>query len=194
MPGSSVRTRAPLTVPQLEMGMNISRKQLDAETQRQTMRVSEPEESQIAREEREAADDEKLQRWSTAYLTHLGNYTTAAAKEYTQGHLSEAFMDFGKKLKVRYSQMDDWEKAYLLAESRKQMKTADEIFEYIQEQRAAASVSSLPNADDPVQIVLTSRQKSYQRFRPVDHLVPQKRQLSSRHQIPPRHPSPRDQR
>jgi hypothetical protein len=112
-------------------------------------------------------------------------------EKYTQNHPSEASKAFDEKLEEPYSEVDDWEKAYLLAKSRNQTKTADEIFEYIQEQRTAASVSSLPDFDCLVLIVLTLRHKLSQRFRQLNHLVPRKRPLSSRRPSPPRHFSSR---
>jgi hypothetical protein len=173
--------------------MDRSRNHMSAVTQRQMTSVGDTEESEAEKEEREAADVKELLPWAKGFIMHLENYTDAAADEYTKCHLSAAFTDFGKELEVPYSKMDKWEKAYLLAKSRDQTKTAAEIFEYIKVRRTAASVSSLPKLGDLV-LTLTLRQKSSQRCRQIQHLVPQKRPLPSRHPTSPRHHTPtRDQ-
>jgi hypothetical protein len=193
MPGSSVRSRAPLTIPDFEWGMDCSRDHMSAVTRRQMTSVRDTEESEAEKEERGAADDKELLPWAQGFMMHLTNYTNAAADEYTKGHLSAAFTNFGKELEVPYSKMDEWEKGYLLAKSRQQTKTAHEIFEYIRERRTAASVSSLLSLNDLVLIVLTPRQRLSRRFRQFHHFVPQKCPLSSHHPTPLGHHSPRDQ-
>jgi hypothetical protein len=74
VPGSSVYPRAPLTIPELEWTINLSRQHYSDVKQRQTTSVKDTKKSEAAEEEREAADDKELLPWARARLTHLYNY------------------------------------------------------------------------------------------------------------------------
>jgi len=173
--------------------MKVCLKTFYGEKERQKTGVSDTEGSQATRETRETTEDGKLRPWRKGFEKHLRQYTATAVDEYTRGHLSEAFDQFGANLSARYSEVDELEKTYLFAKSHGQTEIADEILSLCQETRTAASVSPLRDVDPLGLIVLTRRQNSSQRCPKCLHLVPHRPPPTSRLPSPPKHHCSSDQ-
>jgi len=187
MAGSSIYTGGRPSISDSRLGMRKCCRQFDAEMKRQKS-VRDTEGSQITRERSEAAAHRRTLPWAQGYVRHLRNYLGAAADAAaTESRPPTACDNFGAKLKQSYDDVDECRTAYYLAEDRGPTETEDAIFDYIRKPRMAASVSLLPDLDDPGLIVLIHRHEPSHQSPQYRHLVPHRCPLSSRLPSPPIH-------
>jgi len=193
MPGSSVYTGAPPTLSKLEQGMRVSLKHIYAETRRQKESVGVTKASQATRETRETTEDGKLRPWRKGFEKHLRQYTATAVDEYTRGHLSDAFDQFGANLRAQYSEVDQSGQTYLFAESRGQTRIARELLGRIINTPTVESSSPIHKSDDLGLIVLTPRHKPSHQFAQYHYLAPHQPPLNSHPPSPPKYHCSSDQ-
>ena len=139
-----------------------------------------------------AVDEKKKRVWEQTRGAWLSKYEGEGLKLLELGELNSAKTTYGDDLwgDATKRTLDGPSAAYLLARKNDQTQTADTFLGMVQDRRKTASVSSLPDFDCLVLIVLTPRPKLSRRFRQFHQLVPQERSLSTRRPNRPRHPSP----
>jgi hypothetical protein len=165
-------SKRPATIPVIQSFMNLTRSQVST-----------------------AVTEDAKSFWKQTQEAWESKYVQKASELAELGGLDSAMEAYGDDLwgDATERTVDGPSAAYFLARKNNQTHTAATFLDMVQDRRKTASVSSLPDFDCLVLIVLTPRQKLSRQFRQLHHLVPQKLPLSTRLPTLPIHHCPTDQ-